>query len=147
MEIRSIRHGDPLWEKAIAFAEKSSWTAGPYLAKEMRANAFRDWERVIVALDGERIAGYCRFAEKDELPDDCGYAPFIGFVFVDEPYRGRRISEQMIGEACRCAKELGFPAVYLMSGEHGLYEKYGFEKIGDFRTIFGTMDQLFQKVL
>ena len=32
-----------------------------------------------------------------------------------------------------------------MSGEHGLYEKYGFEKIGEYRTIFGTTDQLFYK--
>ena len=34
-----------------------------------------------------------------------------------------------------------------MSGEQGLYEKYGFEKIGDFETIWGTTDQLFQKTV
>ncbi len=32
-------------------------------------------------------------------------------------------------------------------GEQGLYEKYGFVKIGDFKTIYGTEDQLFQKGL
>ena len=30
-----------------------------------------------------------------------------------------------------------------MSGEVGLYEKYGFTKIGDFATIYGDTDQLF----
>ena len=32
-----------------------------------------------------------------------------------------------------------------MSGEVGLYEKYGFEKLGDYATIYGTTDQLFAK--
>jgi ribosomal protein S18 acetylase RimI-like enzyme len=28
-----------------------------------------------------------------------------------------------------------------MSGEQGLYEKYGFTKLGDFETIYGGMDR------
>ena len=42
------------------------------------------------------------------------------------------------------AKETGWQAVYIVSGEQGLYEKYGFEKVGDFETIYGTTEQLFQ---
>ena len=30
-----------------------------------------------------------------------------------------------------------------MSGEIGLYEKYGFVKLGDYETIYGSVDQLF----
>ncbi len=145
MEIQLICQGHPLWEKTMAFARASSWSAGPFLANMMEKNAFRDWERVAVATDGEQPAGYCVFAEKDELPEEYGFSPFIGFVYVDEKYRGRRISEQMIHEVVRYAGTLGFRKVYLMSGEHGLYEKYGFEKIGEYRTIFGTTDQLFCK--
>lgn len=147
MEIQLIRQGHPLWEKTIDFAAHSSWKAGPYLAKQMRENAFRDWERVVAAADGGNIVGYCTFTEKDELPEKYGYSPFIGFVFVDEAYRGQRLSERMIGQACRYARETGYPAVYLMSGEQGLYEKYGFEKIGMYDTVFGTTDQLFRKEL
>ena len=51
----------------------------------------------------------------------------------------------MIHEVVRYAGTLGFPKVYLMSGEHGLYEKYGFEKIGEYPTVWGTTDQLFGK--
>lgn len=145
MEIELIRQGHPLWERTAAFARGSSWKAGPYLAGMMERNAFQDWERVAVAMDGEHPAGYCVFAEKDELPEEYGFSPFIGFVYVDEKYRGRRISEQMIREVLRYAGTLGFRNVYLMSSEHGLYEKYGFEKIGEYRTIFGTTDQLFRK--
>ena len=32
-------------------------------------------------------------------------------------------------------------------GERGLYEKYGFEKIGEHRTTYGTTDQLFRRTL
>lgn len=145
MDIMLIRQGHPFWGKAIDFARNSSWRAGPYLAKQMEANAFQDWERVIIAVENGSIAGYCTLTEKDELPDRYGFAPFIGFVFVDERYRGRRVSGQMIDSALRYAGGIGYGTVYLMSGEHGLYEKYGFEKIGDYPTVFGTTDQLFRK--
>ncbi len=117
------------------------------LADKMEKNDFQDWERVIVAVDNDSIAGYCTIAEKDELPDDYSYSPFIGFMFVDEKYRGKRISGQMINCATDYAKGLGYNKVFIMSGEHGLYEKYGFEKLGDFETIYGETDQLFEKVL
>ena len=145
LDIQLIQSGHPLWEKTIAFAQSSSWRAGPFLARRMAAGDFQPWERVVVAVDHGDIAGYCTFTEKDELPEPCPYAPFIGFVFVDEGHRGRRISERMIEKALAYAKEIGYPTVYLMSGEKGLYEKYGFEKIGDFETVFGTVDQLFHK--
>ena len=103
MEIQLICQGHPLWEKTTAFARGSSWSAGPYLARMMEKNVFRDWERVVVAMDGDRPAGYCVFAEKDELPEEYGFSPFIGFVYVDEKYRGRRISEEMIREVMRYA--------------------------------------------
>ena len=109
----------------------------------MEANAFRDWERVIVAVEDRRIVGYCTFSERDELPEEYGYSPFIGFVFVEEKHRGNRISQRMIEAALRYAKALGYGTVYLMSGEQGLYEKYGFVRMGEYPTIYGTADQLF----
>ncbi len=127
----------------MVFAEKCPWKAGPYLANMMKKNDFLAWERVIAAHDGETIMGFCTLTAKDELPDQYPYTPFIGFVYVDERYRGNRISQRMIDGAAAYAKGLGYQTIYLMSGEQGLYEKYGFEKIGDFHTVFGTVDQLF----
>ena len=143
MEICLMRQGHPLWEKTISFAQSCSWRAGPVLAERMKKNAFLDWERVIAAAEGGAVAGYCAFSEKDGLPDGSGYGPFISFVFVDEKNRGRRLSERMIREALRYAKALGFETVYLLSGEKGLYEKYGFHRIGDAETVYGTADGLF----
>lgn len=132
-----------LWEKTIAFAENCSWRAGAELARLMREDVFHGWERIFTAVADGNIAGFCTLTEKDELPPEAPYTPFIGFVFVDESFRGRRISEQMIRKAVSYAGENGFDKVYLMSGEVGLYEKYGFTKIGDFATIYGDTDQLF----
>lgn len=147
MEISLIRAGHPSWEKTITFAEKCSWRAGSQLAKKMRDNDFLPWERVIVASEKNQIAGFCTFCQKDELPEEYQYSPFIGFVFVDEKSRGKRLSEKMISAACKYARQLDYKYIYIMSGEIGLYEKYGFEKLGDFKTIYGTRDQLFRKKL
>ena len=57
------------------------------------------------------------------------------------------LEEKMINEACKYADDIGYKAVYIMSGEHGLYEKYGFEKIGELETIYGDVDQLFRRAL
>lgn len=147
LEIQLLNNDSLLWKKTVSFARECSWKAGKALADKMVKNDFKNWERVIVALDDDNIAGYCTVAEKDELPDDYNYTPFIGFMFVDERYRGKRISEQMINCACDYANGLGYHKVFIMSGEQGLYEKYGFMKLGDFETIYGVMDQLFEKVI
>ena len=147
MKISVMTYGHPLWENTITFAENCSWKAGPYLAKMMRNKEFSETERVIVASDGDAIIGYCTFTMKDELPDDSEYTPFIGFVFVDEGSRGKRVSERMINAASDYAGSIGYEKIYIMSGEQGLYEKYGFVKIGDIKTRYGTEDQLFQKTL
>ena len=144
MEISVITNSHPLWEKTITYAETCSWKAGPALANKMRNNEFAEVERVIVATDNNFPVGYCTIALKDELPDDTDYSPFIGYIFVDEKCRGKRISEKMIEAALDYVKSNGYKNVYIMSGETGLYEKFGFEKIGDFETIYGTTDQLFQ---
>lgn len=56
---------------------------------------------------------------------------------------GKRLSEMMIQGIFSYAKEIGYEKIYIMSGEIGLYEKYGFVKLGDYETIYGSIDQLF----
>ena len=121
MEIQIIQKGNSLWDKTISFAQSCSWKAGAYLADRMKVNSFKDWERVIVAVENEAIVGYCTLSERDELSEEYDYSPFIGFVFVDERHRGKRISERMIQQTLSYAKSIGYRTVYIMSGEHGLY--------------------------
>lgn len=147
IEILGMTVGHAYWQKTMQFAETCSWRAGPYLANEMRKGAFHDWERVFAAVINGEIIGFCTLMKYDELPESYGYSPFIGFVFVREEYRGNRLSERMIEAVVEYAGSIGFEKIYLMSGEKGLYEKFGFRKIGDFPTIFNTIDQLFERTV
>ena len=131
------------WESVAAFAEKCSWGAGKNLAKLMCKDFFKNWERVFAAFENDEPVGFCTLTEKDELAPKYPYSPLIGFVFVDEAHRGKRISEKMIKAVLEYAKTIGYDKVYVMSGEKGLYEKYGFSYMGDFESIYGGKDQLF----
>lgn len=146
-KIEVLTFGDELLDKVIKYAVICSWRAGRVLAGKMRANDFEANERVIVALHDGDIAAFCTFSNRDELPPEYDFTPFVGFVFVDEKFRGRRLSGKLIDAACGIAIDQGFTAMYIMSGEVGLYEKYGFRKIGDYGTIYGSVEQLFSREL
>ena len=146
-EIHRMTEGHPYWDATVSLAANCSWRAGPVLAEKMKQHAFAEWESVFCAAADGKVVGFCTLAAKDELPAAYDFTPFIGFVFVDESYRGNRISEQMLHHAAAYAQELGYQKVYIMSGEIGLYEKYGFQKLGDYETTYGTVDQLFVKAL
>ena len=133
------------WESAALFAENCSWGAGKTLARLMRSGEFKPWERVFAAFENESFAGFCTLTEKDELDPKYLHTPLIGFVFVEKQYRGYRLSQRLIEKAIEYAASCGYDKVYLMSGEKGLYEKYGFRYIGDFDLIYGGADGLFCK--
>ena len=99
----------------------------------------------MISDNGEQVIGFCTFSENDSLPEDDRRTPFIGYVFVDEKYRGKRLSQRMIERACLHAADLGYAAVHIVSDEKGLYEKYGFQKIEDVETVHGTAEQLFRR--
>lgn len=145
VDIEIMTYGHAKWEKTIEFVESCSWRAGAFLADKMKANQFEDNERVLIAIANGEPVGFCVFSNYDELSPEYEFTPFIGFMFVDENYRGHRLSEKLIDAACDIARSQGFRKIYIMSGEIGLYEKYGFKKLGDYRTIYGSVEQLFSK--
>lgn len=147
LEIYAMSYGHKYWEKTMLSAAKCSWRAGTYLSQKMAKNEFNEWERVFCTVENEKVAGFCTLSENDELPITYNFTPFIGFVFVDEQYRGKRLSQLLVDNAVSYARELGYKSIYIMSGEIGLYEKYGFKKLGNYETIYGTTDQLFVKTL
>ena len=116
-------------------------------AEKMEPNDFENNERALVALRDDDAAAFCTFTNRDEMPREYGCGPLIVFCLLPKNTGGNRLSEQMVNAACNVAKEQGFSAIYLMSGEVGLYEKYSFTKIGDYKTIYGSVDQLFFKTL
>ena len=130
MIIQPLVFGDVLWEPAAEYAHNCSWSAGQNLAKQMYQHKFNDWERVFAATENSKIVGYCTLSATDCIPN-VTYTPYISFVFVDEQYRGNRLSEKLIRFALEYAKKLNFDRVYLVSDHVNLYEKYGFVKVDE----------------
>ncbi len=147
MDIHVIKKGDKYWEETAEFANTCGWVAGPHLYKLMKENRFGKDERVIIAEENGEIIGYCTFSYKDELPESFDYSPCTGFVFVAERFRGNRISEKMIEKSCEYAKSLGYKNMYICSGWLGLYEKFGYKKIGEFVNNAGSTENIFEKSL
>jgi|GEM_PF-174939 len=136
----------PLWERVADYAQSCSWDAGKALARDMRNRVFSGWEAVVAALDGDRICGYCSVSKKDCMPE-LPYTPYVGFVFVDEAYRGRRLSRRMLDFAADYLKSVGFHEVYLASDHVNLYEKYGFAAVDRKRAFWGGMETIYRKEL
>ena len=146
MNYKTITPSDELRCKVRNYAEGCSWRAGKALAKAMDNNTFQEWERVIVALDNEKICGYCTVAKKDCIPN-VSYTPYISFVFVDEAYRGNRLSQKLICYAMDYLKRVGFNRVYLVSDHENLYEKYGFRVVDRKIAPWGAEEKIYMQEL
>lgn len=144
MEVNRIEYNDLKWNELIEYAENCSWIAGKHLASMMRNNTFAGWESVFAAITEDEIIGFCTFLKTDYYPEN-RYSPWISTIFVDEKYRGKRISERMINKVIEYAKEQNFSKVYIPSDMIGMYEKYGFQKIDELQNYDGDIDNIFAK--
>lgn len=142
MEIVKIENKTFLKEKLIDFAENCSWEAGKHLAFILKENNFLEWEAVFAAVSEDEIIGFCTFLETDYYPEN-RYFPWISSIFVDENFRGKRISFAMIEKAIEHAKLWNFDKVYVPSDMTGFYEKCGFEKIDELMNYGGDTDNIF----
>ncbi len=144
MEIIELNRNQDWWDKTANFAKNCTWGPGRHLAERMAENDFIDWERIFIAVEIDKINGFCVFEDNGNIPEQFNCHPFINLVYVDENARGKRVSEKLIAGALSYAKQLGYSKVYLKSEHHGLYEKYGFKKIADFEPTVGLANQLFE---
>ncbi len=75
------------------------------------------------------------------------YTPYIGYLFVDEKYKGRRLSQQLISYAMSYLKALGFLRVFLVSDHENFYEKYGFKVIDRKSAPWGEIEKIYMREL
>lgn len=146
MDLKMITSSDKMWGKVRDYAEYCSWRAGKSLADAMDNGLFTEWERVIAAVDNQKLCGYCTVAKTDCIPD-ADYTPYIGYLFVGEEYRGNRLSQKLIQYAMDYLKSVGFDRVYIVSDHENLYEKYGFEIIDRKMAPWGSMEKIYMQSL
>ena len=99
VSVEKIERNTPRAEELLRFIENCSWEE----AKDHLADLIRSWdltgdEAVFAAVADNRIVGMATFLMTDyyPLPE---FFPWVSSVFVDETYRGRRISGLLIGRA------------------------------------------------
>lgn len=112
----------------------------------MKKELFTEWERVLVAIENDEIAGYCIVSKTDCIPN-VEYTPYIGFMFVGEEHRGHRLSQKLIQNAIKYLKDLGFGKAYLVSDHINLYEKYGFCVIDRKMPPWGEEEKIYMQKL
>ena len=145
-KIKMLTYDDDLWQIVAEYAANCSWqpTAG-YFAHRMEQNDFSDWERVFAALKNRDVIGFCALKKSSTNFGD-EFSPYIGFMFVDEAYRGNRISEKLCSSAIEYAKTIGFTKVHLCSEIANFYEKYGFVKIDERQAPdYGAMLSIYER--
>ena len=99
IEIYAMSQEHQYWKDTLSFAAKCSWKAGHFLSQKKANNEFNERERVFCAVENGKVVGFCTLAERDELPLEYDFTPFIGFVFVDEQYHHKRLSQLLIDNA------------------------------------------------
>jgi len=147
VQVLKLTPGGEYWDETIAYAENSAWEGvGKHLADSMRKNEFAPWEAVFICLVDGKIAGYCTFLEEDYYPEN-RYSPWISTIFVEETYRGHRLSHRMIEAVMEYARECHFEKVYIPSDMDGFYEKCGFVPIDTLINYAGDRDTVFMREL
>jgi GNAT superfamily N-acetyltransferase len=89
---------------------------------------------VIVAQDGEAIAGFAALQARDD-----GDVELDG-LFVDPAHWRRGIARQLVDRCCDVARERGAKALHVIGNPHatGFYDACGFVELGRKQTRFGT---------
>lgn len=146
MEIKLLENDEELKKRVIRYAENCVWDAGENFSLYLKNGLYTDWERAVVALDGEKIAGYCNVLKEDCLPG-LPYSPYIGYLFVDEAYRGQRLSQEITRFAEDYLRSVGFSAVYLITEHNNLYEKYGYVYKESKLSPWGEVEKIYEKRL
>ena len=132
------------WLKQL---ENCDWTGGQHLYAVLTDGRFHslygEKARLLILADGTRLASFCTYAEKDDIPDS-ELTPWMGFVYTHPDYRGRRLMGKLICRVKELARNDGYDYLYIASGEHGLYEKYGAERIAEAKDMRGGTSGIFR---
>lgn len=99
---------------------------------------------VLVAEDGARLAGYAQLRDVD--PPDCvAETPAIEVwrFYVDRPWHGRGVAQQLMGAASDAARSRGARALWLSvwslnERAKSFYARRGFRKVGTTTFVLGT---------
>ena len=126
---------------------RSDWIAGQYLHTLLSEGRFHaeygEKARVLLLADGPKLVSFCAYAERDGIPD-AEMTPWMGFVYTDPDYRGRRLAGKLIPRVKELARDDGYESLWICTRETGLYEKYGAEYVASRMDIRGGESRIYR---
>lgn len=133
----------------LARMRSASWPVAGFLADFLAregafAKQFGAAATVLLLVDGDDLAGFCTYAERDEV-DDPVLTPWLGFAFTFEAYRGRRCLGVLIRHVLKMAAAEGHPTLYISTDHVGLYEKYGFAFVGTGHSVWNDTVRIYAR--
>lgn len=131
MRVISVLEAPAYTDRAIAFfqAHWATEQSKPVYEDSIRhsANPLPQWY-LLVDEEGA-VAGGAGLIPNDFISRGDLY-PWLAALYVEAPYRGHAYGALLMERAKQDAKAAGFTHLYLATDHMGLYEKYGFVKIG-----------------
>lgn len=147
ISIVKVEKGSETAVRLLEFVKNCSWLeAKEHIAQNIENWVFEDWEAMFAAVADGKIVGMASIMKTDYYPLPEVF-PWVSSVFVEEEYRGRRISEKMIAFANSYARKIGFDRTYIPTEHVGLYEKYGYHFVREITNYGGGKDRLLVKEL
>ena len=132
MNIISIRENQSYKDVAIAYFQnhwKSVWPIIYEDAISHSLNAKDNLPQWYLLEKENKIIGCAGLITNDFISRGDLY-PWLCALFIDEKERGQAYSTLLFNKAKSDAKRFGYQNLYLCTDHIGLYEKFGFEYIG-----------------
>jgi len=139
MKIIDISEDGDIRKKLIQFAKNCSWqSTGSYLAELVIDGNLEEKETVFAAVENDEVVGFAAILQecvadvKESDIDIEKMNAWLDFLFVDEAYRGQKISTKLIEKIFEYCKWNCFNKLYLLTESHeAMYQKYGFSNVGN----------------
>lgn len=132
---------------------KSDWSAAGFLAELLEKGSFmetlcepEDGGRLLLLTEGERLISFLTLTRQDCIRD-MSKMPWIGFVYTFPEFRGKGFCRRLMERAEKEAAALGYGEVYVATDHEGLYERLGYEYIGNVMDVWGEDSRIYRKTL
>lgn len=132
MKIISIRQNPAYKDKAIQYFQDHWKSVWPIIYEDAISHAVQaknDLPQWYLLQMEEEVIGCAGLITNDFISRGDLY-PWLCGLFIHEHHRGHAYSSLLIDKAKADAKKFGYKDLYLCTDHVGLYEKFGFQYIG-----------------